>query len=311
MMPERIPSRREVAESLFHVETWIDQETASVKCPGESLHTHRTARKDCLVYLSPGKAPSVHCFHSSCSSAIQEANFRLRSTIGKAEAGSRPSLPKRRRVEIDRKEQARMALIQKAKGLSKVIMERFAWAPEEAWTSSPVSSSDQEKDHQLLLSLFNADDRIWIGNKPEDSGHERNFRTAAEWMAKDRAPGNFTCPATFTDCAINRSNSNVKTRRFLVVESDELTTVEQCSVYRWLNESGIMKLRALVSTGGKSVHAWFDFPREETLAELRIILPALRFDPRLFTASQPCRLPGAFRKEKGRWQSLIWFGGAS
>ncbi len=65
-----------------------------------------------------------------------------------------------------------------------------------------------------------------------------------------------------------------------------------------------MKLRCIVDTAGKSLHGWFDFPPEEELSDLRLILPELECDPKMFTSTQPCRLPSALRD--GRHQRLIY-----
>ena len=84
--------------------------------------------------------------------------------------------------------------------------------------------------------------------------------------------------------------------------SDSLAKLEVLAVFNWMR--AFARLRAVLDTGGKSLHGWFDFPAEQELRELRVILPALGCDPALFTASQPCRLPGARRGE--RWQCLLW-----
>jgi hypothetical protein len=67
-----------------------------------------------------------------------------------------------------------------------------------------------------------------------------------------------------------------------------------------------MNLRAVVDTAGKSLHAWFDYPPASIVEDLKIALPELGCDPKLFTASQPVRLPGALRD--GKYQKLIYLG---
>jgi hypothetical protein len=94
-------------------------------------------------------------------------------------------------------------------------------------------------------------------------------------------------------------------RRFLILESDTLTKPEMLAAIQWCRQS--MRLRAIVDTAGKSLHAWFDMPDDETLEQLRVILPAWGFDPALFKPSQPCRFPGVQRPDKGNvWQRLLW-----
>jgi hypothetical protein len=86
-----------------------------------------------------------------------------------------------------------------------------------------------------------------------------------------------------------------------------VTKSEQSSFIEWLRTW--LRLRCVVDSGGKSLHALWDFPDEQTLAWLKAILPPLGFDPAMFRPSQPCRLPGALRPDK-RWkcQKLLFVG---
>jgi hypothetical protein len=64
-------------------------------------------------------------------------------------------------------------------------------------------------------------------------------------------------------------------------------------------------LHCIIDTAGKSLHAWFGAPRNATLeGRLKAGLEALGCDPKVFTYSQPVRVPGAYRD--GRMQRLIW-----
>jgi hypothetical protein len=66
-----------------------------------------------------------------------------------------------------------------------------------------------------------------------------------------------------------------------------------------------LDLVAVVDTVGKSLHGWFVYPEmEHVVDELKLVLPALQCDPKLFTASQPVRLPGALRN--GSFQRLVY-----
>ena len=134
-----------------------------------------------------------------------------------------------------------------------------------------------------------------IAAKPENAA---NFRTVTEWLKLEWAPHQFLCPSVFKNTSWSRSNENVLARRFLVVESDLLTRDEVGAVFRYLGECGL-KLVAVVDTAGKSLHGWFEYPADDELMnELRLILPALKCDPKMLTASQPARLPSAMRDEK-------------
>ena len=74
--------RRRVAEAILgRVE-----EGGYVRCPGQAHHTGRSARRDCRVRLDG--APTVFCVHTSCLSAVEEVNGRLRREIAIAESAA-------------------------------------------------------------------------------------------------------------------------------------------------------------------------------------------------------------------------------
>ena len=59
---------------------WQSAVSGFCRCPGESLHTHKTGKKDCRVCVDG--APTIYCFHASCAPAVAEANKRLRRGLG-------------------------------------------------------------------------------------------------------------------------------------------------------------------------------------------------------------------------------------
>ncbi len=308
--PVSIVDRCKIAEKLFGVVEWKSATVGFLVCPGEALHTKPGGRKHCRITLD--KVPTIYCLHSSCAEAVATANHNLRSAIGTAESGGKVKIKQRELTpeEVMRKHERESAARLEARAAASLpdILKGWAWNPQDACVESPITSEAVEQDWRLVFSMFEPDDLIWSGaeydsGKPE---HATHFRTASEWGKCKTAPGQLTCPSTFKPGTISRCNEAVALRRFLVVESDSLTKDEICSVFRWCQQ--FLRLRAIVDTAGKSLHGWFDFPPENILAELKIILPALGCDPALFRPAQPCRLPGARREEK--WQSLIWFWGS-
>jgi hypothetical protein len=160
-----------------------------------------------------------------------------------------------------------------------------------------------EKDWRMLLELFTPGDVLWIGNVMESGpGHGGNFRALCDWMALPGPPGPFTCPSVFKPGAYSRSKENVVSTPFLVVESDSLTKPEICAVFSWLRQ--FLHLGAIVDTGARSLHGWFNYPVPPVMAELKTILPQLGCDPAMFKPSQPCRLPG-FKRGPGI-QALVY-----
>jgi len=76
-------TRAEIAEDLLGEIRWTD-EGGFCQCPGAHLHTTGNSEKDCMVLLT-GNAPTIKCFHDSCSGIVAGVNHELRSRIGKAE----------------------------------------------------------------------------------------------------------------------------------------------------------------------------------------------------------------------------------
>lgn len=210
-----------------------------------------------------------------------------------------------------------MSLGRRAKEQAPEVFAGFAAKAEELFLHSPVDVSGDAATHWRLhlAGLFGSGDVLWIGDTKDsclaDADERRkeycraHFRPVREWLKLIAAPGQFTCPNVFKGGVHSRSNANVSARRFLVVESDVLTKDEMKALFTWLAQ--FIRLRAVVDTAGRSLHGWFETPKEKAERELRVILPAMGCDPALFKLSQPCRLPGAARGEKR--QLLLWLDG--
>lgn len=299
------------AEEILGDIDWADEVTGYCSCPGIELHTTPDGDRDCRVKLDG--VPTISCFHGSCQAAVAEANRQLRRGVGKgfraipSVANTKIKTPiAQRRVRDARDNEFDLAL--QAHICLPQLLADHRFTPSQWLAASPTAVPSDPRTHwPLLLSLFDPNDVVWVAEDVRHSSATSNhyadrFRPVHRWLREARAPGNFTCPATFTPGSFSRCDANICHRRFLVIESDELGKAEIGAVFRWLQ--GDLQLRAIVDTGGKSLHAWFDFPAPDLLAELQAILPAFRCDPALFRASQPCRLPGAKRGD--RFQHLLF-----
>ncbi|MFZ3377358.1 MAG: hypothetical protein WA183_17565 [Chthoniobacterales bacterium] len=158
----------------------------------------------------------------------------------------------------------------------------------------------------FLSSLFHGEDLIWIGMIT--SFGTWHFRTTNEWLAAPTIPGEFISHSTFRAGSTSRSNENVLERKYFVVESDELNHHQVKRVFRYLEDEQGLKLCAIVSTGGRSLHGWFEMPNvdEAALAEWAALLVGLKCDPATLRPSQPVRLPGCIRRDTGRPQELLY-----
>ncbi|HEV2804771.1 MAG TPA: hypothetical protein VGW57_07570 [Chthoniobacterales bacterium] len=173
-------------------------------------------------------------------------------------------------------------------------------------SATRIAEAPDEHFYQIL-GMFDDDDIVWVGRDVRDSGsemHSCRFRPVSDWLGCRECPGPFTCPSTFKPGTYSRREANVLARKFLVIESDTLSADDIGALFRWLQTEVGLHLRAVVDTGGKSLHGWFESPDQAVLSKLKKCLPALGCDPALFNPAQPCRLPGAKRGD--RYQRLIF-----
>jgi hypothetical protein len=283
---------------------WVSEDTGYIQCPGKHLHTGKNSKKDCWVIVSG--APTIHCFHDSCKMVVDSENMRLRKAMSGQEFKRREFTT----VEIEtlKEKNEQKKIEQMLKEFSELrkddMLKNYSWGTAEAWEESPVRlGDDMENDWRLLLSLFDQEDIVWNGNvinsgQPSDTVY---FKSVKDWISSE-PKGNFTCPSTFKQGSYSRSNENVLSRKYLVIESDELDQDSVTAVFKWCRK--FMTLRAIVYTGGKSLHGWFDFPSALTLETLKSVLPKVGCDAALFKPAQPVRMPGVKRDEK--IQSLIY-----
>jgi hypothetical protein len=328
---------RHIAGGIVGAVDWQTEVSGFCRCPGAALHTHKTGKKDCRV--SVDGAPTIYCFHSSCGPVVAEANRKLRCAMGqspwaitlpggkvlrsgdvlqrdgtiktKAEilghtsSGLRPPSPQGGEGERMVLETIRSL----AERFKPELFELFHWPFAQILEDSPlqVSERDAEDQFRTWLRLWPAHCHVWIGDvfssgKPE---HKTHFRPIADWYQIGPVMGNFTCGSSFKPGSFQRSNANCNGTRFLVIESDTLAKDEVGAVFAYLRRRLRYRLHCIIDTAGKSLHGWFEAPRNKILENrLKAGLTAFGCDPKVFTYSQPVRVPGAFRA--GKLQRLVW-----
>ena len=149
------------------------------------------------------------------------------------------------------------------------------------WDDSPtILDGPIEDDARLFIrGLFDLEDHLWLGDQ-FDSGEARhavNFRPAREWIRLESLPPRIAS-GTFKPGVISRSDPNLINSPFIVIESDDLighkpTDDEEreenkrlCAALICLCRDRLkLTLRAVIDTGGKSLHGWFDRPSDEAL----------------------------------------------
>ena len=241
--------RRRVAEEISPAIRWMTPESGVTKCPAEH---------DCRIYIDDDPVPTFFCFHESCQSELMEWNAQLRSRcpasgrIGKSKERLEQEKLYRRLWEVDARTR-------------RYVLPVLLRQPETDTESLPATSPYPlpqaiRNDWCLLLSgLFKPDDIIWCGELYETGSpeHSRNFQTVSSWVKQVHPPGPQTCPAIFKPIRpTSRTKENVQSRPYIIIESDTIPKAQFVNVVRHVEK--LLKLRAIVDTGNKSIHCWFD-----------------------------------------------------
>jgi hypothetical protein len=322
---------RQVAAGIVGAVDWQTEVSGFCRCPGDALHTHPTGKKDCRVNVDG--APTIFCFHASCAPAVAEANRRLRRELnatpwvlalpggrvlrsGDVLQASGEVLPRaviQAQARAEGRDASEQLIMETLRALAERfkpdLFEMFHWPMAQIIEDSPlqVCERDAEDQFRTWLKLWPAHCHVWIGDVFSSGKveHRTHFRPIADWYQIGPAMGNYTCGSSFKPGSFRRCNENLNGQRFLVIESDTLAKDDMGAIFAYLNRRLHFNLHAVVDTAGKSLHGWFDAPRDKrTEARLKAVLTVFGCDPRLFTYSQPVRVPGAYRD--GRLQRLVW-----
>ena len=300
---------RKSAEGILGAVDWVANNKGHLKCP----YGHRVSSdKEGTIFLNH-RGMLYHCYHVPCLSA-EVINKRLSLENNRIARGSRnvallvkaannsSSSPFLRASQYDE-------LQQLSKNEFPVIVRNWKWSYADMVNDSPrLIPADMTEHWSCVVKLFQPGDVIWMGRYC-DSGQQKHkacFRTRDEWLRCRHVSGPLTCPATFTPGGYSRSQDAVIERRFLIMESDRLSYDDAGAIINWFHKGVGMTLRCIVDTGGKSLHAWFDYPRGDFMEAFKIVLPELGFDTAMLRPAQCTRLPGVLRPETRHYQKLIY-----
>jgi hypothetical protein len=215
----------------------------------------------------------------------------------------------------------------------KLVMERLikrGVGVDEAglWESSPVRLDWPPEDDtvRFLSALFLPDDLVFIGNQYDKGTPGDTIRHSQEWIDLIQSgvtpPGPFICinPLSGKEGMTKAGNpsfkcdSTVNAFRYCLVEFDNKTKEEQVHFWSTVN----LPVKALIDTGGKSIHAWLDVSRLAAVNNLDqwavnikhrlydLILRHFGVDGACSNPSRLSRLPGFIRPETKKYQSLMW-----
>lgn len=300
------PSLQQIVEKYLPDVQWVTPVKGLCLCPGREKHTSKSTKKDCAVFLD-GKVPTVYCFHQNCQEEIQEVNEDIRDAWRYFQPEISPEERQKLLVESARRHE----LEARALAAKPQILKNWKWD-----IFSEALDASLPEQFQRWKQLWTPEDYIWIG-EPHSSGqffHKSHFGMAEDMVLR----GHFGCASIFKSGTFSRTNENVATTPFLVVEGDAVLGVAPktesdkhdnklacAAIFNWLRKEMGLKLRAVISSGNKSLHGWFNMPDKDMFNQLRVILPALGCDRALFKPSQPVRIPGILR-ENGNPQQLLY-----
>jgi hypothetical protein len=211
-----------------------------------------------------------------------------------------------------------------------VLEKEYAWASEAVSEDSPqdVSGNIAHDPWWFLRSLFKDEDLLWTGDvwqtgKPWHATRWCTCENIASLLPHEVGP--YTTPATWKELSVSRSDANVLTAPYVVLDFDEFNgkkpeTPEEIealktralAVINWLRKARGWKLAAILDTGHKSLHAWFHCPSREILDSLKVVHKPLGLDDRLLGhPAQPCRLPGHPHPKSGNLSKVLWLQSSS
>jgi hypothetical protein len=188
---------------------------------------------------------------------------------------------------------------------------------------SPIRFDDPDAaPRDLVQMLFKPSDILWLGT-PYDSGfpkHATNFRTCSEWCKEAQLPPRIAA-GTFKEGSTSRCKDNVLTSPFIVLESDTLigykpqTPSEKernkqlgAALTIYAQKVLGLHLRAVVDTGNKSLHSWFNRPPCAALDAIKSMAEGLRLDAGVIDSCpfSPLRMPHCIHSESNQQARLLY-----
>lgn len=305
--PSTAPTTQQIVEKYLPSVRWLSPVKGLCLCPGREKHTSKSTKKDCAVFLD-GKVPTVYCFHQNCQVEVEAVNDDIRA----AWRYFQPEVSAEERQKLLEDSSRRHELESRALAAKATILEKYKWNI----FGEALNAQLPEQFRIWRDSLWRPTDIIWVGES-HSSGqffHRNHFMLAEDATTK----GHFSTASTFRTGTYSRSNESVLTTPYLVVEGDAVlkpvmlndndrhdNKLACAAIFNWLRKEMKLTLRAVVDSGNKSAHGWFNMPDAATFAQLKVMLPVMGCDKAMFKPSQPCRVPGVLR-ENGNEQRLLY-----
>jgi len=198
------------------------------------------------------------------------------------------------------------------------------------WDNSPIRMDWEPKEDtaRFLELMFNPDDLLFIGQREDKAILGKHIRTQKEWIEISKSGqtiGPLICinpltgspePTKNGEGMTYRGDACITSFRHCLVEFDDRSISEQLNF--WGSDVlSVLPVKALIDSGGKSVHAWIDVQKLTTVnnpddwgvnIKSRLydaILKPLGVDGACSNIARLSRLPG-YKRDTGRFQKLLW-----
>ncbi len=179
------------------------------------------------------------------------------------------------------------------------------------------------RDALMVLSLYDAAEHVYVGDQ-----YGREVKPVSAWRGmiegRQAAPWPNIMPNPVDGQAHEigdgkrsfRCDAAVCAFRYAVVEFDTLPKPEQFAFWYSIIHGGLLDVAVLLDSGGKSLHAWVRVNLADRAAwDVEVgtrfygpdgVFTALGADRACRNPSRLSRLPGHYRAEKAKWQTLLY-----
>ncbi len=302
-------------QTIKRIESWVARQVAN---PAPVGHRNNQLIQVIPRMLETGMDEDaiLEMWLEAYEGTDDEIGDEIRAVIRSAEKYVQP-ITKDNFEEFLANRQMRSELRIKAQRTLPGILEKYSWTWQEIQEAGGLQAMvPVEQTKAFLGSMFEDHEIVWCGQVWQ-TGDKKDRRTKAvigTWAERFQPMNHwwynvprteFISHCTFVPGSVSRCNESVMTRKYLVIESDVLTVDQIGAVFTWLWAERGLKLRAVVYSGGKSLHGWFDMP-DNPPEQLAAILSGLDCDPACIRPSQPVRLAGRTRLDKAKTQTLLY-----
>ena len=287
----------------------------TARCPA-CAEEGRDRKGDNLVYFHDTRAYSC-IFDDGHTRRIWEL-VGIRRAID-------PTEQERNRQEFIRRKREEESLRRRQQAVINALPElikKWRWDLADLRADSPLDPDEGDCPRAFLRTRFRPDKIVWTG-QVHDSGerHADRWKTVWKWLHEPASNiGPMVTPSTWKRGTVSRKRDNVATEPYIILDFDgpkvwtprdqadlDRHIAASLAIVRWLKEDRLWNLAAIIHTGNKSIHAWFDHPGDKIVDSIKPSLKTLGIDPSLIGHPEhPARLPGQVHAKSGNTSHLLW-----